>query len=226
MYIIKTLFFIIICFATACSVSNTDENDYITIPVNLKENALNLSMLFDSIEPIYLETCELSLVGNDPKIFFTESIILVGSHNKIDFFDFKGKFLRSINKKGNGYGEYIAIDDFYINEEIQRIEILDKKQKKILYYNYNGEYLDNLSLGFWALKIIRDSQNYLYVYSGYDRDGDNIYQFNVFDEKGRHSFHETDKKKSKFLHISNPINFHKNIKIRCSTIGKFIFVKD
>lgn len=202
---------VILFIATACNSSDNDvKQEFVTVSVSIEENSINLSELFESIEPILLETNDSSLIGEYPELSFTDNLIFIKTDNKIKIFDFEGRFLKSIDKKGNGSGEYMGISDFYINEQSKRIEVLDKRQKKILNYNYDGDFLDDLSLNYWGGKIIRDSQNRLYVYSGYERDEDNIYKFNVIDNDVRHSFNEIDKKKSEYLHIMNPIYFHKN----------------
>jgi hypothetical protein len=170
--------------------------------------------LFDSIKPIFFETTDHSLIGEYPNVIFTKKNIFIKTENSIKVFSPDGKYLNSINKRGNGKGEYTGISDFFINEELNRVEILDKRQKKVLYYNYNGEYIDEQPIGIWAIKIVRDSQNRLYTYSGYERDEDNIFQFNVYGEAENHSFSEIDKNKSKFLHIANPVYFFKSGKDR------------
>ena len=203
--------FAILLIGTSCSKRNNSlKNDYTTVSVDVEENSINLSELFDNIEPVYLETNDSSLIGDNPKISFTEKHIFIRSENTIKIFDFEGKFLKSIDKRGEGSGEYNNISDFYINKKLERIEILDKGQKKILNYTYDGEYLGNVSLGFRGTKIVRDAENSLYVYCGYVRDENNIYKINVIDDKDRHSFYEIDEKKSQYLHIMNQIYFHKN----------------
>lgn len=187
-------------------------HDYTTVSVNIEHNSIKLSELFESIKPVYMETNASSLIGAYPTLSFTDQLVFIKTDNTIKQFDYDGNHLRTLDKKGSGGDEYIGISDFYVNEKFERIEILDKRQKKMLYYNYDGEFLDNLELGYWASKIIRDSDNRLYTYSGYDRDEDNIYKINMIDNKTHHAFHEIDEQKSAYLHILNPINFHKNDK--------------
>lgn len=197
------------CKSETSSNKDTDHN-FTNVSVNLEEKSIKLSELFETIMPVYMETNDSSLIGENPKVLFTKRYIFIRTNNTIKIFDFEGKFLRSIDRKGEGSEEYIGISDFYVNEKPERIEILDTRQKKVLSYNYDGEFLGDVSLSFWGNEITRDAENNLFVYSGYDRNEDNIYKFNVIDEKERHSFNEIDEKKSQFLHIMNQIYFHKN----------------
>ncbi len=213
MYNKNLLFLFVLTFVGgACSSNREKQVEFLPISVNLEKNTINLSVLFDRVRPVFLETNDSSLIGARPKISFTDDKIFIRSANTIKIFDFNGMFLKSIDKIGRGDGEYLAISDFYINEKTEQIEILDKRRKKILYYNYEGEYLDELSFGFWAIKMIRDAQNRLYVYSGYEKNNDNKFKFNVFSNDKRLSFHEIDEAKSNYLHISNPVNFYEGNK--------------
>ena len=78
----------------------------------------------------------------------------------------------------------------------------------MLSYNFTGEYVKDFDLNFWPLKITKIPSRELLVYSGYERDDDNMHKFNLFDMDNRSQFAEIDVKKSKFLHISNKNNFY------------------
>lgn len=202
----------ILCLGGSCTQKKNNTADYHQINVELNNNTIYLSSLFDSIKPVFFETNEYSLIGENPNVYYTEKNIFIKSDFSIKIFNEYGSYLNNINKRGNGNGEYTSISDFLINEKLNRVEIFDKRQKKILYYNYNGEYIDEQPINFWAIKILRDSQNRLYTYSGYERDEENIFQFNVIDGTKNYSFSEINKSKSEFLHISNRVNFYKSEK--------------
>ncbi len=199
-----------LCVTYSCSKKESEALEYQLIDIELENNPIYLSSLLNGIKPILFETNESSLVGEAPNLIFTKESIFIKSNSTIIQFDSEGKYINTINKRGNGAGEYTAISDFFINEELNRVEILDKRQKKVLYYNYNGEYIHDQQIGVWAIKIFRDSENRLYIYSGYERDEDNIFQFNVYEGEQNHSFSEIYRGKSEFLHISNRLNFFKS----------------
>lgn len=201
---------IILSLGGSCTKKDNKLIDSHLINIELNNNPMYLSSLFDSIKPVFFETNKSSLIGENPNVIFTEKATFIKSDNNIKIFNPDGKYLNNIKKTGNGNGEYTAISDFFINEPLNRVEILDKRQKKILYYNYNGEYIDDQFIAIWAIKIFRDAQNRLYIYSGYERDESNKFQFNVTDGVENYSFSEIDKNKSEFLHISNRTNFFKS----------------
>ncbi|WP_313382344.1 6-bladed beta-propeller [Proteiniphilum saccharofermentans] len=180
------------------------------ISVELTDGPIYLSNLFDTIKPIFFETNDSSLIGADPNVIFTDKSIFIKSDNTVKIYDYTGKYLNNIDKKGNGIGEYTTISDFCINEKSNQVDILDKRQKKILSYDFNGAYIDSKPINIWAIRIFRDDLSRLYIYSGNERDNDNIYKFNVIDDTSKYYFSGIDKKKSEFLHISNPINFFKS----------------
>ena len=87
--------------ATACSSSESGvKQEFVTVSVSIEENSINLSELFESIEPILLETNDSSLIGEYPELSFTDNLIFIKTDNKIKIFDFDGKFFRSIDKIG------------------------------------------------------------------------------------------------------------------------------
>lgn len=196
----------------SCDYKEVKSIDYSLISVRLEKNEINLSTIFDNLKPLFLETNDSSLIGEIPNIKFTDNLIFIRTANTIKIFDYEGVFLRNIDHIGNGPGEYVGISDFCINEQLERIEILDKSQKRIMLYDYYGNFIESIKLDFWAIKMFRSSPDSLYVYSGYERDNDNKFKFNLIDyvNGARNSFEEIDENKSEFLHILNPINFYES----------------
>lgn len=159
--------------SNACTLKSGKQIDCSLISVNLEKKAIDVSALFNSIQPLFLETTDLSLIGAEPKIDFTETRIFIRSGKTLKVFDYEGRFLNNIGKAGSGNGEYSGISDFYINEKLERVEILDKSRRKIVSYNYDGEYLLEDPFDFWAVKMTRDNQNVLYIYSGNEKNAEN-----------------------------------------------------
>src|SRR5690554_282073 len=125
----------ILCLGGSCTQKKNNKADYHQINVELNNNTIYLSSLFDSIKPVFFETNEYSLIGENPNVYYTEKNIFIKSDFSIKRFNEYGSYLNNINNRGNGNGEYTSISDFLINEKLNRVEIFDKRQKKILYYN-------------------------------------------------------------------------------------------
>lgn len=122
--------------------------DSIRVNINLDEiNKLELTPFTDSIQYLKLETTsdDNSLVSNIKKINFDQhrNIYIHDNQNKIFSFDKNGKFNYVIDKKGQGPGEYSTIENFSINENKNRIEILDLPKRQIACYDLSdGSFLE------------------------------------------------------------------------------------
>lgn len=205
------LLFLILLSLFSCKQHEKETENFVRIEVDLTDNSIYLSQLFHDIEPIIFETNDSSLIGEMPKIILVNSSIFMETENTIKIFDSRGNFLHYIDKRGNGMGEYLGISDFTIDEKNKTIEILDKRQKKILSYDFDGNYIKDFDLNLWAIRIFRDDENTLYVYCGNERyEGGNKYKFHVINDSKMSSFYEIDQNKSKFLHILTPVNLYRN----------------
>lgn len=200
--------------ATLLVISCNSENksiDFLQVDVKLEDNTIHLSDIFSSVEIVPLQTTDLSLITDGAQLKFSDQFIFIESNKSIKLFDYEGNFVKNIDRKGNGVGEYLGISDFYVDDNSKKIEVLDKRQKKILQYNHNGDYLSEIPLNFWAVKFTRDTNKDLFVYSGNERDNNNAYKFNIFDNEGKsYRFYGIDEKKSKFLNILNLEHFYKS----------------
>lgn len=204
----KVIYTISVIIVMSCN-SDKKSNDFLQINVDLEDNAIHLSDIFSSLKVVPLQTTDSSLIADRTQLKFSNQFIFIESNQSIKLFDYEGNFIQDFGRKGSGAGEYLGISDFCIDEQSKKIEILDKRQKKIFQYDYEGNYLGEIPLNFWALKFIRNTNNDLFVYNGNERDNDNKYKLRMFSNDKKSSFLEINPKTSKYLHIFNPTNFHK-----------------
>lgn len=140
-YKINTRFFIIIfCFIfTACKSEKMPE-------ICLKKALTSdISDLFDKIHIIPLETHPDGLIGTSILKLIVEDnkIIILNqsfSRNNLLCFDELGNFVFTIDRIGNGPGEYKYLDDILVNMEKQQL-ILNNATGKFSYYDLNGNFL-------------------------------------------------------------------------------------
>lgn len=116
----KNIFVLIICLFILASCgqnSQKDKNDgVISIDMdNLKE--LSFYDIFSKMELFPLETKSESLIQNMDKVVMHNGLFYVLDEMlKVIFvFNQEGKYVRVINKHGNGLGEYTEINDFRFN---------------------------------------------------------------------------------------------------------------
>lgn len=107
---------------------------------------LPLSEIAEDIQAIELEVTDSSLIGNwreGSKIFPLDEYIVYaeGSRAKSQLllFDKKGKFIRTIGKKGQGPGEYLGIRVVTVDNQAQHIYV--GSSRKIICYDFRGQYL-------------------------------------------------------------------------------------
>jgi len=132
------LFFILI------QISCTDKQPAKTIRIHEKSNeTVRYSQVFRSAEFVKLETRQECLVSNiatlkvdDDRIFVFDVWLGI-----VFIFSQDGHFIDKIGKKGKGPGEMITPRGFTLDKLNKQIEILDASGKKMLIFDYNGNYI-------------------------------------------------------------------------------------
>ena len=78
----------------------------------------------------------------------TENYISIHQYSRIPFklYDKKGKYIRTIGRKGQGPGEYGAINNSFMDEKANRIYILSFDSDKVLVYDFEGNVLPPIPL--------------------------------------------------------------------------------
>ena len=152
-----------------------------------EKKTLGLSAIADDIEFIPLETAKDCLLdGTLINIVVTSSDIIVFDYQKGYRFNRSGKFLNSIGKKGQGPGEYVRPMRMEVDTINRFIYFAD--DRKLLKYDYAGNYIETLSLNF-GTKII------LLAEPGYFAMDDKSYQFAKPNERFSLRFYDVKEKK-------------------------------
>nr|WP_319512061.1 6-bladed beta-propeller [uncultured Draconibacterium sp.] len=132
------------------SVEQTIEADaFYTIPfaeIIKNKRDVNLSEFASEVEIIQFENSPKALLGRVQNIQLTNDYIFVKhSGNKlITQFSRDGKYIRHIGTLGRGPKEYALCRLFSIDEKNQRIYIHTNWTRKILVYNFDGEYIKTI----------------------------------------------------------------------------------
>lgn len=150
---------------------------------NLKKKNYHIDSVYENFRYIKLESTTNSLIGKYDKIKFENDTIYVleksNSQQCIFAFNTNGKFLFKIDAKGRGPGEYIKIDDFYINTSSKYIGVLSNS--KILKYSFNGEAVGELNFKDQYVSNIQFSNNYLYLHKAPYCDTKSCFAFSMVD---------------------------------------------
>lgn len=148
------LYFILLNFLFSCHIKT---NEYLD-PKDSEKKFLD----FDSLEFVYIESNEQSIISKIGKIIFEEDHFFIQDlgTREIYIFDSKGRYEYKISSNGSGPGEYLNIDDFYYDG---KIHILDGRQNKILTYEKTGALEKEVTIEFLATKIHKlDNGNFVF----------------------------------------------------------------
>ena len=151
------LIFTMAIFLAACSSpGGKDLNNGIKFHLDLTAPILKTvegNNFYDKIEKAHfipLETKEESLIGSILQIKYYQDKILIlnraGQQVSLLIFSSKGEFLDKIGETGKGPEEYIDASDFDISPKTNDIYILAHRDKKIMQYNIEGEFIRNIEL--------------------------------------------------------------------------------
>ncbi len=127
--------------------SSVTRDKAIKISVDLNK-IVSLCTLYPKVhitKIIPLETTKEGLMGQIDKIILSNNryYIADGLLNELFCFDFSGKFMYNIDKKGQGPREYINFSDFSISKIDNRIFLLDnyRSTPTVLIFNDNGFFI-------------------------------------------------------------------------------------
>jgi len=129
------------------------------INVNISNTPIKISSVFSDPELLSLEKGDLPL-GKISKVKIYNDTIYILSNYRIFIYSITGNYVRMLNRKGKGPGEYNNLFDFVVDES-GNIDILDFSGKKIIKYDSKGNYIDEWKTGMYAFAFIRINDYYI-----------------------------------------------------------------
>lgn len=145
------LLFFVAILAISCD-SHSDRSKICLEDLKNSKQKLDLENTFEfTYIPLEFKS-ECPIVTID-KAIVTDECIFIKSDNSIYKFSRTGKFLTSIGTFGQGPGEYLSVMDIAINETYKYVYVVDFAGNKILIYNYDSNYIDNIPLHTWVSHI-------------------------------------------------------------------------
>lgn len=130
----------VVILLNGCKKSETLTSSEISIDLEKGFNNKNCSVFPDSISYVFLETTADNLIGSIDKFMCVNGKFFILDRyltNTVYCFDGTGKFLYKIDKQGKGPGEYIKINDFYVDDS-ETVYVYDNETKRILNYTNAG----------------------------------------------------------------------------------------
>lgn len=142
-----------------------DQNVIYLDEINSNDSEAYCSEYFDSIYYVPLETNDNCLIKRIDKLLYADSLFFVfdgKSENVLKFTD-KGKFLFNVGSFGKGPAEYLQISDVGINKKDREIYILSNNARKLLKYDFDGNFIKSFALKTHPNKMyISDDGVYIY----------------------------------------------------------------
>jgi len=132
--------------------------------VEVSSNALleniNEDELCDSIWKVQLETNKNCLIAYCDRLLIKNRRIIVfdRSQSSVFIFNAEGKYLSKIHSIGKGPGEYLSIEEVYINSK-EELVLIDPSISKRFVYSLEGEFLSEEKIGrnaFYSMYELKD----------------------------------------------------------------------
>ncbi|GHT64852.1 hypothetical protein AGMMS50239_23330 [Bacteroidia bacterium] len=144
---------IILLIVTVIFVSCATEKEFSDIPIinksvceKVETIKLDDPKFFVQTELVQLETTDNSLLSEiyQMEIFENHIYIFDKKMKSIKKFDLKGKYIQDIGALGNGPGEYLSINAFYIHPQHQVINIFDPLKQSVHRYGLSGNFIESI----------------------------------------------------------------------------------
>jgi hypothetical protein len=185
--VILCIFILQTCTSTNKKGETDSEGQIITIDLDHPVKAKNMQDVVHSMTIVKLEESDDNLIGVIDKLLITNTniYILDGQRSKSLFiYGRDGKCKNVIHKVGNGPGEFISPNDFDIQKSTGNLVILDGSQRKLLFYNKNGDFISELKFEAHINSFLTTNDNNLVLNKGNTRSDSSDKQIRITDSKG------------------------------------------
>ncbi len=142
----STLAGLLCVIALSCHEKDAETDVQLVRAVDLTGMHIDVGEIIDSTSYYPLETDEKCLIGRFHRAALKDNHIFVQDNKQVYAFDSQGRFVANIGRVGNGPGEYTHMDSFYVDEDADVVGVVEGWKERILYYDYQGNYLYSLSL--------------------------------------------------------------------------------
>jgi hypothetical protein len=108
----------------------------------------NDSRFFTHCRAVKLEISEKNIISEISQMeMFDERIYILDKKTaSLHVFDNTGHYIQSISNKGNGPGEYLAMNAFYIHPQKKTLNIFDPLKMAVHQYNLDGSFIESVRL--------------------------------------------------------------------------------
>lgn len=201
---------LLLVFIISCQKKETTINTYVKeIDISdafSKDNKIYLSNLTNKINYIQLQTdsnCFINRINRpweDVK-FSVKRIFINDNKESLLCFDYEGNFITQIGKKGKGPGEFLRIDNFTIIEKQKLVLLFDAASQKLLFYDYDNNFIKNVKVDAWPLHISNlNDENIVFESAKGRRELNNYRSLFIINQEGKVLNRLIDRSNEKDVH--------------------------
>jgi hypothetical protein len=194
--------------------SNNDKNATYKVAVHVETDpSIRFSSVFTHVKYTLLCDKDSFLIGNVDKMkICDEKIILLSSGSVLVFDRNTGKDLLCLRRSGNASHEYASLDDVLIDDSTHTMELLDSQKRKIRRYDFNGNFLSEITLPFRPQSFFKkDADDYWFYNSHFisDVSKSKLVHYNVKKEKVEHEYFRIDDHLASYFYVIEGNNFNR-----------------
>ncbi|MDX2414311.1 MAG: 6-bladed beta-propeller [Bacteroidales bacterium] len=160
---IHQLLFLVFLSIISCTAEKESEIYEFTIDVNQSPGVAKLSQICDELEYIRIDSDSV-LIGSVREINYTDGVYALSDGSKLYLINELGDLYSVLDNKGDGPGEYSRLFSWDTNLDNEEIVVCDDIKDKILYYDTNGTYTNQILITstYSILRFYNDSLLFLY----------------------------------------------------------------
>ncbi len=139
--------FLVLIFFASCGKKKMLSDRFFVLPLyeslhrpafgNIPENRVKECRVIplETSDSVLLRRCDIQEV--------TDDYIIISDHGTVYFFDRAGNLSHKFNRRGNGPGEYVSINEIVLDETRKTVYVHDYSRRIINRYTYEGKLLDH-----------------------------------------------------------------------------------
>lgn len=158
---------IIICFMSVLLFSCNSKKEISENYTFNKNSAVDISQV--KIEPeidIALETTESALLPSYANLCMDKNNFFLYTQNAIIRYDKQGRPVNKIGSLGHGKGEFVELNDIFVNENNKTVEVL--APGAVYTYDYSGKFIAKKTTEIEAVSFVRNNEKYWFS-TGHNR---------------------------------------------------------
>ena len=163
----------VICFS--CMPVKYDYPQIDGYDLDVCENGKGLDQVSASFIP--LENTIDGILDSPKKIVKVDTSFIVSDIDRVVMYSEDGKVVRPIGCKGHGFGEYINVSTFYVDEK-QNIILCDSYKNSLMKFDKRGKFVEERKLNNVSLQYVQNicpiSEDLIFIYDYLFNDNTNI----------------------------------------------------